>query len=134
MAPALAAGNCVVLKPAEQTPLTALRFAQLCVEAGIPAGAVNILPGYGPTAGAALCKHPGVDKLAFTVGGWGLGWVGGLVGVPGLPACPTPHASPPCLPRCAPPHTFQTSHTSLPCLHLRLRLCLCRGPPRSGAW
>jgi acyl-CoA reductase-like NAD-dependent aldehyde dehydrogenase len=87
VAPALAAGNCIVLKPAEQTPLTALRFAQLCAEAGIPAGAVNILPGFGPTAGASLCKHPGVDKLAFTVGGWvlrvgvrgGGEWVGGRV-------------------------------------------------------
>ncbi|KAI7845087.1 hypothetical protein COHA_001452 [Chlorella ohadii] len=66
VAPALAAGNCVVLKPAEQTPLNALRFAQLCNEAGIPPGTVNILPGFGPTAGGAICDHPGVDKLAFT--------------------------------------------------------------------
>ena len=80
MAPALAAGNCIVLKPAEQTPLTALRFAQLCVEAGIPAGAVNILPGFGPTAGASLCKHPGVDKLAFTVGGMDGAREGGRAG------------------------------------------------------
>ncbi|PRW44891.1 aldehyde dehydrogenase [Chlorella sorokiniana] len=66
VAPALAAGNCVVLKPAEQTPLNALRFAQLCNEAGIPPGTINILPGFGPTAGGAICDHPGVDKLAFT--------------------------------------------------------------------
>lgn len=67
VAPALACGNTIVLKPAEQTPLNALRFAQLCNEAGVPKGAINILPGYGPTAGAAICRHPGVDKLAFTV-------------------------------------------------------------------
>jgi aldehyde dehydrogenase (NAD+) len=66
VAPALACGNTIVLKPAEQTPLNALRFAQLCNEAGVPKGAINILPGYGPTAGAAICRHPGVDKLAFT--------------------------------------------------------------------
>ena len=68
VAPALAAGNTIVLKPAEQTPLNALRFAELCAEAGVPNGAINILPGFGPTAGAAICRHPGVDKLAFTVG------------------------------------------------------------------
>ena len=67
VAPAMAAGNVIVLKPAEQTPLNALRFAQLCVEAGVPAGAINVLPGYGPTAGAAICRHPQVDTLAFTV-------------------------------------------------------------------
>lgn len=66
VAPALAAGNCVVLKPAEQTPLNALRFAQIAEEAGVPAGTINVLPGYGPTAGAAICRHQGVDKLAFT--------------------------------------------------------------------
>lgn len=66
VAPALAAGNTIVLKPAEQTPLNALRFATLCQEAGIPPGTVNVLPGYGPTAGAAICRHPQVDKLAFT--------------------------------------------------------------------
>ncbi|EFN60072.1 hypothetical protein CHLNCDRAFT_133364 [Chlorella variabilis] len=66
VAPALAAGNTIVLKPAEQTPLNALRFAELCAEAGVPNGAINILPGFGPTAGAAICRHPGVDKLAFT--------------------------------------------------------------------
>jgi len=64
--PALAMGNCVVMKPAEQTPLTALYIAQLCVEAGFPPGVVNIVPGYGPTAGGALTSHPKVDKVAFT--------------------------------------------------------------------
>lgn len=63
--PALACGNCVVLKPAEQTPLTALRFGELALEAGLPAGVLNIIPG-GPETGAALVKHPGVDKIAFT--------------------------------------------------------------------
>lgn len=52
---------------AEQTPLNALRFAELCAEAGIPAGTINVLPGYGPTAGASICRHKDVDKLAFTV-------------------------------------------------------------------
>ncbi len=64
--PALACGNTVVLKPAEQTPLPALRFGQLAVEAGVPEGVVNIITGFGPTAGAALARHPGVDKIAFT--------------------------------------------------------------------
>ena len=64
--PALAAGCTVVLKPAEQTPLTALRLGELALEAGYPAGVVNIVPGYGETAGDALVKHPGVDKIAFT--------------------------------------------------------------------
>src|SRR5205823_8856760 len=64
--PALAAGNCVVLKPAEQTPLTALRVAALAQEAGIPDGVLNVVPGYGPTAGAALSGHKDVDKVAFT--------------------------------------------------------------------
>ncbi|HXW15431.1 MAG TPA: aldehyde dehydrogenase family protein, partial [Terriglobia bacterium] len=66
LAPALAAGNTVVLKPAEQTPLTALRVGELIVEAGFPAGVVNILPGYGPTAGAAIAWHHDIDKVAFT--------------------------------------------------------------------
>jgi aldehyde dehydrogenase (NAD+) len=66
LGPALATGNSVVLKPAEQTPLTALRLGELCLEAGIPAGVVNVLPGFGPTAGAALVTHPDVDKIAFT--------------------------------------------------------------------
>src|SRR5208282_4076654 len=66
LGPALAAGNTVVLKPAEQTPLTALRVGELLIEAGFPPGVVNILPGYGPTAGAAIAWHHGVDKVAFT--------------------------------------------------------------------
>ncbi|VVC34894.1 Aldehyde/histidinol dehydrogenase,Aldehyde dehydrogenase N-terminal domain,Aldehyde dehydrogenase [Cinara cedri] len=64
--PALATGNVVVLKPAEQTPLTALYVASLIKEAGFPPGVVNIIPGYGPTAGKAIVDHPGVDKIAFT--------------------------------------------------------------------
>lgn len=64
--PALAAGCTVVMKPAEQTPLSVLRLGELAIEAGIPNGVVNIVPGYGPTAGAALVKHPLVDKIAFT--------------------------------------------------------------------
>jgi aldehyde dehydrogenase (NAD+) len=66
LGPALATGNTVVLKPAEQTPLTALRLGELCLEAGIPAGVVNVVPGFGPTAGASLVAHPDVDKIAFT--------------------------------------------------------------------
>ncbi len=66
LAPALATGCCVVLKPAEQTPLTALLLGELIQEAGFPAGVVNIVPGYGETAGAALSAHPKVDKIAFT--------------------------------------------------------------------
>jgi aldehyde dehydrogenase (NAD+) len=66
LAPALACGNTVVLKPAEQTPLTALRIGELIVEAGFPEGVVNILPGYGPTAGQAIARHMDVDKVAFT--------------------------------------------------------------------
>jgi aldehyde dehydrogenase (NAD+) len=65
IAPALAAGNTVVLKPAETTPLSALFFADVCRQAGLPRGVVNILPGYGD-AGAALVAHPDVDKVAFT--------------------------------------------------------------------
>jgi len=64
--PALAAGCTVVLKPAEQTPLTALRLAELTVEAGFPPGVINVLPGYGPTAGAAITAHPLINKVAFT--------------------------------------------------------------------
>ena len=64
--PALAAGCTIVMKPAEQTPLTCLRMAELVLEAGFPPGVINVVPGYGPTAGAALVKHPGVDKIAFT--------------------------------------------------------------------
>jgi aldehyde dehydrogenase (NAD+) len=66
VAPALAAGNTIVLKPAEQTPLTALRLADLAREAGLPPGVLNVVPGFGPAAGAALVEHPGVDKIAFT--------------------------------------------------------------------
>ena len=66
LAPALAAGCSVVLKPDEKTPLTAIRLAQLAAEVGFPAGAVNVVPGPGPTTGAYLVKHPGVDKVAFT--------------------------------------------------------------------
>jgi aldehyde dehydrogenase (NAD+) len=66
LAPALATGNTVVMKPAEQTPLSALRVGELIVEAGYPAGVVNLLPGYGPTAGAAIARHMDIDKVAFT--------------------------------------------------------------------
>src|SRR3984885_7297841 len=66
LAPALATGNTVVMKPAEQTPLTALRVAELITEAGFPDGVVNMLPGYGPTAGAAIARHMDIDKVAFT--------------------------------------------------------------------
>jgi aldehyde dehydrogenase (NAD+) len=66
LAPALATGNTIVMKPAEQTPLTALRVAELINEAGFPDGVVNILPGYGPTAGAAIARHMDIDKVAFT--------------------------------------------------------------------
>src|SRR6516225_1277160 len=64
--PALAAGNCVVLKPAEQTPLSALAVARLAQEVGFPDGVINVVPGYGETAGAALTAHMDVDKVAFT--------------------------------------------------------------------
>jgi aldehyde dehydrogenase (NAD+) len=67
--PALAAGCTIVMKPAEQTPLTCLRMARLAQKAGIPDGVINIVPGYGPTAGAAIAKHPGIDKIAFTGSG-----------------------------------------------------------------
>lgn len=66
LAPALAAGCTAILKPAEQTPLTAIRLAELASEAGFPAGAINILTGYGHTTGAALAEHPDVDKVSFT--------------------------------------------------------------------
>ena len=66
VAPALACGNAVILKPAEQTPLTALRLGELAAEAGFPPGALNVVPGFGETAGAALVRHPGVDAIAFT--------------------------------------------------------------------
>ena len=66
MGPALAAGNCVLLKPAELTPLSSLKIAELINEVGFPPGVVNILPGYGSIAGQYLASHPGVQKIAFT--------------------------------------------------------------------
>ena len=66
MAPALAAGNCVVMKPAEITPLSSLKIAELLSEAGMPDGVVNILPGLGAVAGQYLAEHPGIAKIAFT--------------------------------------------------------------------
>ncbi|MFJ6444307.1 aldehyde dehydrogenase family protein [Streptomyces sp. NPDC091649] len=66
LAPALAAGNAVLLKPAETTPLTALRLAELAREAGLPEGLFQVLPGAGPVAGSALVEHPGVAKIVFT--------------------------------------------------------------------
>ena len=66
LAPALAAGCTIVLKPDPQTPLSALRLAELALEVGIPPGVVNVVPGDGPVAGAHLVKHPGIDKVAFT--------------------------------------------------------------------
>lgn len=76
VAPALAAGCTMILKPAEDTPLTALRLGELAVEAGYPAGVLNVLTGLGHTAGAALAAHPGINKVAFT----GSTEVGKLVG------------------------------------------------------
>jgi acyl-CoA reductase-like NAD-dependent aldehyde dehydrogenase len=69
LAPALATGNSVVLKPAEQSPLSALALAELASEAGLPDGVLNVVPGFGPTAGAALGRHLDVDKIAFTGSG-----------------------------------------------------------------
>lgn len=66
LSPAIASGCTTVLKPAENTPLTALRMGELLLETGIPEGVVNILPGYGAKAGQALVNHPDVDKIAFT--------------------------------------------------------------------
>ena len=66
VAPALACGNTIVLKPAEQTPLTAIRLGELIQEAGIPDGVVNIITGFGPGAGSSIAEHPDVDKVAFT--------------------------------------------------------------------
>ncbi len=66
LGPVLATGCTVVLKPAEEAPLTSLRLAELALEAGVPEGVINVVPGYGATAGAALAAHPGVDKIAFT--------------------------------------------------------------------
>lgn len=76
IAPALACGNTVVLKPAEETPLTALRLAELALEAGFPPGVLNVITGDGEVAGAALVRHPGVDKITFT----GSTEVGRLIG------------------------------------------------------
>jgi aldehyde dehydrogenase (NAD+)/gamma-glutamyl-gamma-aminobutyraldehyde dehydrogenase len=74
LAPALAAGCSAVLKPAEQTPLTALRLAALAAEAGLPSGVLNVVPGFGETAGQAIGRHPGIDVVSFTgsteVGGY----------------------------------------------------------------
>src|SRR5262249_39124944 len=64
--PALACGNTIVMKLAEQTPITGIKLAELALEAGFPAGVINVLNGYGETTGAALVVHPGVDKIAFT--------------------------------------------------------------------
>ena len=64
--PALAAGCTIVLKPAEQTPLSALYMAALTKEAGFPAGVINVVPGFGPTAGDALARHSDVNRIAFT--------------------------------------------------------------------
>ena len=66
VAPALAAGNCCVLKPAEEAPLTAIHLGRIALEAGLPPGALNVVPGYGEEAGAALAAHPGIDHLSFT--------------------------------------------------------------------
>lgn len=66
LGPALAAGNTIVLKPAEETPLSALRLGELCMEAGLPEGVINIVTGYGEAAGAPLAAHPDVNKIAFT--------------------------------------------------------------------
>jgi aldehyde dehydrogenase (NAD+) len=66
IAPALAAGNTVVIKPAEDTPLSTLYFAKLAEEAGVPAGVVNVVTGFGETAGAALARHPGIKRMSFT--------------------------------------------------------------------
>ena len=66
LAPALACGNTVILKPAEQTPLTALRLGELMMEAGLPEGVVNLITGFGPGAGSSIAEHPGIDKVAFT--------------------------------------------------------------------
>ena len=75
LAPALAAGNAVVIKPAEQTPLSAVRIAELALEAGFPPGVMNVVTGFGETAGAPLVTHPLVRTVAFT----GSGEVGKLI-------------------------------------------------------
>jgi phenylacetaldehyde dehydrogenase len=80
IAPALATGCTIILKPAEETPLTALLLGELILEAGFPSGVVNIVTGHGETAGAALVRHPGIDKVAFT----GSTEVGKQIGVEAL--------------------------------------------------
>src|SRR5216684_3960165 len=75
IAPALACGNVVILKPAEQTPLTAIRLGELICEAGLPEGVVQIITGFGPGAGSAIAEHPDIDKVAFT----GSGEVGKII-------------------------------------------------------
>ena len=66
LAPALATGNAVILKPSEVTPLSVLKFAELVKEAGFPDGVFNVLQGYGPTAGQAIAEHPQISKVSFT--------------------------------------------------------------------
>jgi len=66
VAPALACGNTAILKPAEQTPLTALRLGEILLEAGIPEGVVNVITGFGPGAGSSIAEHPDIDKVSFT--------------------------------------------------------------------
>ena len=66
LGPALACGNTVILKPAEQTPLTALRLGEFILESGLPEGVVNIITGFGPGAGSSIAEHPDIDKVAFT--------------------------------------------------------------------
>ena len=66
ISPALAAGNTVIIKPAEDTPLSTLYFGQLAEQAGLPAGVINVVPGYGETAGKALAEHPGINRMGFT--------------------------------------------------------------------
>jgi len=66
LGPSLAAGNCVVLKPSEVTPLTILKFAEICKEAGLPKGVLNVVPGLGPIAGEAISNHPKISMISFT--------------------------------------------------------------------
>src|SRR5207302_6375140 len=68
IAPALAAGNCVVAKPSELTPMTAFMLADICVEAGLPAGVLNVIHGLGAKAGAAIVAHPKIQAISFTGG------------------------------------------------------------------
>ena len=80
LAPALAAGCSCLLKPAEQTPLTAIKLAELATEAGVPPGVLNIVPGLGETTGQAIGRHPDIDVVSFTgsteVGGYFLRYAG----------------------------------------------------------